>query len=149
MSDDEDDYLSEKFLQQITSKSSSSTSKTYSQRRKEAQKQSEFRNLAGRIKSRKEIEEEEKEALKDGLATSLFEREKLAEAEGIGGSKGFKMMSKMGFKPGQTLGRQNNEDESRTSNATVTDSAAGASSTAQTTKRAVPVAINFWEGTSQ
>jgi len=38
-----------------------------------------FRNLAGRAKSKKEIERENLEALKEGMGTSLFEREKLGD----------------------------------------------------------------------
>lgn len=140
MSDGEDDYLSDKFLQQLTSASSASASKTYSQRRKDAQKQSDMRNLAGRTKSRKELDEEARERLRDGMATSLFEREKLAAAEGANESKAFKMMSKMGFKPGQTLGRQGDLDKASESGD------AGASTVPQPAKRAVPISINFWDG---
>ena len=62
----------------------------------------EIRNLAGRTKSKKEIEKESLEARKEGMGTSLFERGKLGE---IGGpSKATNMMTKMGFKPGQTPG---------------------------------------------
>ena len=137
MSDEEDDYLSEKFLQQLTSKAQPSTSKTYAERRKEAQRQAEIRNLAGRTKSRKEIEKEEMEALKEGMNTSLFEKEKLAAAEGGAQSKAMKMMSKMGFKPGQTLGRQ----EETPKPATTED----APSRRQGLK-ATPIVINLWEG---
>src|SRR5450432_252121 len=106
MADEEDDYLSDKFLQQLASKSQPSSSRSYAERRKEAQRQAEIRNLAGRTKSRKELEKEAMETLKEGMNTSLFEKEKLAAAEGGTQSKAMKMMSKMGFKPGQTLGRQ-------------------------------------------
>jgi hypothetical protein len=99
-SDEEEDYLSEKFLAGITA----SGPKTYSQRRQEAQRQAEIRNLAGRSKSKKEIERENLEALKEGMGTSLFEREKLGEVGGP--SKAMNIMAKMGFKPGQTLGQQ-------------------------------------------
>jgi len=79
MSDEEEDP--EIFLAGIAARSSSG-SKTYSQRRREAQLQSEIRNLAGRARSKKEIERENLEALKEGMGTSLFEREKLGQVEG-------------------------------------------------------------------
>lgn len=138
MSDEEDDYLSEKFLQQLTSNSKSSTSKSYAERRKEAQRQAEIRNLAGRTKSRKELEKEEMETLKEGMNTSLFEKEKLAAAEGGTQSKAMKMMSKMGFKPGQTLGRQ----EEATNIPISTDGAIRKQG-----PKSTPIAINLWEGT--
>ncbi|KAG8842831.1 hypothetical protein FRB91_003896 [Serendipita sp. 411] len=93
MAEDEDDYLSDKFLQQLTSKSDKPFTQTYSQRRKEAQRIAETRNIAGRTKSRKELEKETIDTLKEGMATSLFEREKLAEAEGGTQSKAMKMMN--------------------------------------------------------
>ena len=103
MSDEEEDYLSEKFLAGAVAQSSSS-SKTYAQRRREAQRQAEIRNLAGRTKSKKEIERESLEALKEGTGISLFEREKFDEVGGPG--KALNMMAKLGFKPGQALGKQ-------------------------------------------
>lgn len=131
MDSDEDDYLSEKFLQQL--KDTSKPAKSYSERRKEAQRQSEARNLAGRMKSRKQIEQEAMEALKEGMNTSLFERESLAE--GGGQSKAMKLMSKMGFKPGQSLGRREEETDNSES-----------SKLQSSSKRTVPISINMWEG---
>ncbi|KAG8829320.1 hypothetical protein FRC18_009389 [Serendipita sp. 400] len=139
MAEDEDDYLSDKFLQQLTSKSDKPFTQTYSQRRKEAQRIAETRNIAGRTKSRKELEKETIDTLKEGMATSLFEREKLAEAEGGTQSKAMKMMSKMGFKPGQALGRQEQKPESEHVNTT---GDAGSSRSA----KAAPIPINIWEG---
>ena len=63
-----------------------------------------IRNLAGRAKSKKEIEKESLEVLKEGMGTSLFERERFGEVRGP--SKAMNMMAKIGFKPGQTLGKQ-------------------------------------------
>jgi G-patch domain len=135
---DEDDYLSDKFLASLEAQSKSSTFKTYAQRRKDAQKQSEIRNLAGRSKSRKEIEQEALEMLKEGMSTSLFEREKLAAAEGgAGQSKAMKMMRKMGYQPGQALGRTEE-------NSDATDS----QTEALPARRVAPIAINLWEGAS-
>jgi len=48
------------------------------------------------------------ESREEGLNKSLFERAKEEEASGIGtGSKALSMMMKMGFKPGQALGKSN------------------------------------------
>ena len=134
--DDEDDYLSDKFLQRLEAKEKSN--KSYSQRRNEAQREAETRNLAGRTKSKKELEKEAMDKLKEGMSTSLFEREKLAVAEGGTESKAMRMMSKMGFKPGQALGRQE---------ASVPSSdPAGGSKAATNSKKTVPISINLWEG---
>ncbi|EIW82229.1 hypothetical protein CONPUDRAFT_136758 [Coniophora puteana RWD-64-598 SS2] len=122
MSDEEDDYFSDKFLIPEAPASRSAGPKTYSQRRRDAQlKQAE----ASRIKSRREREEE---ARRMGLETSLIERAMQGKAgkddngsgNGVGngkkeadngggegegeGSKALSMMMKMGFKPGQALG---------------------------------------------
>jgi len=51
----------------------------YAQRRQEVQRRSEIRNLAGQTKSKKEIERESLEVLKEGMGTSLFERERPGE----------------------------------------------------------------------
>lgn len=100
-SDGEEDYLSDKFLFD----SNPSTSKqglTYAQRRKEAQRQSETKNIENRKKSRRQLEQEARE---DGLKRSLFERAQAEEQELGHRNKAMEMMFKMGFKPGQTLGR--------------------------------------------
>ncbi|KAF8313044.1 hypothetical protein DL93DRAFT_2059484 [Clavulina sp. PMI_390] len=102
MSDDEDDYLSDKFLLGDTSSSSknrnASKPTTYSEMRKQALRAAEAKNAAGRKKSRREIVEE-------GLNTSLFDKAKEQEAAGMGKNKALGMMMKMGFKPGQSLGK--------------------------------------------
>ncbi|KAI0346744.1 hypothetical protein BDW22DRAFT_1322252 [Trametopsis cervina] len=103
MSDDEDDYLSDKFLAQAASSSSASSAKTYSDRRKEAQRLAAIKNEQNRRKSRRQLELESRE---EGLSTSLFERAKNEEAEGgAPKNKALAMMMKMGFKPGQSLGQ--------------------------------------------
>lgn len=114
MSDDEEDYLSDKFLANLeASHPSSSTSKstTYSDLRKQAAKQSQLKQEANRKKSQKEVREE-------GLKTSLFERaaaEKQqqqlegSDSNGGGGNKALSMMMKMGFKPGEALGKRDEE----------------------------------------
>jgi hypothetical protein len=99
MAEDEDDYLSDKFL---VESASLSQPKTYAQRRKEAQKQAQIKNDENRLKSRRQREQESRE---EGLSKSLFERAKEEEESGIStGNKALSMMMKMGFKPGQSLG---------------------------------------------
>ncbi|GJE84658.1 G patch domain-containing protein [Phanerochaete sordida] len=99
MSEDEDDYLSDKFLAESATSTSSSSTKTYTERRKEALRLSAIKNEQNRKKTRHQLEQE---ALEEGLNTSLFER---AKDEGGGSNKALSMMMKMGFKPGQSLGQ--------------------------------------------
>ena len=100
--DDDDDYLSDKFL---TNTSANTTTKptTYSQIRKEAQKKAQLKNEQNRHKGRRQLELESRE---EGLSKSLFERAKEEEDSGLVGSsnKALSIMMKMGFKPGQSLG---------------------------------------------
>lgn len=103
-SDDEDDYLSDKFLFADTTPSSSKPA-TYSDKRREALRKAQLKNEQNRKKSRRELELESRE---EGLSKSLFERAAEQAPAGDGGAPGNKalaMMMKMGFKPGQTLGR--------------------------------------------
>ena len=76
--DDEDDYLSDKFLFASEAAASSSKAQTYSERRKQAQKQSDLKNKQNRTKSRRE---RELEAREEGLKRSLFERAKEEEEQ--------------------------------------------------------------------
>lgn len=124
MSDEEDDYLSDKFLASLEApKPSTSSATSYAERRRIAQRESERKRIEGRIKSRRELEEESR---REGLSRSLFEKEmeKTAGSEpgagsknpdgetrvegggGSGASKAMSMMLKMGFKPGETLGKK-------------------------------------------
>jgi hypothetical protein len=102
MSDDDDDYLSEKFLLNASA-STAAKPTTYSQIRKEAQKKAQQKNVQNRHKSRRQLELESRE---EGLSKSLFERAKEEEDSGLVGSsnKALSIMMKMGFKPGQSLG---------------------------------------------
>jgi len=104
MSDEEDDYLSDKFLLESAS-AQTSASKTYSQIRKDAQKRAAIKNEQNRKKTHKEIREE-------GLSKSLFERAR-EEEPSSGGNKALMMMMKMGFKPGQALGRIEDNDSTK------------------------------------
>ncbi|KAI0676863.1 hypothetical protein C8Q78DRAFT_961715 [Trametes maxima] len=171
MSDEEDDYLSDKFLIEATAASSSSSSapKTYAERRKEAAKRAALKNEQNRTKSQREAREE-------ALARSLFERAQEEARESGQQNKALAMMMKMGFKPGQALGReedgsrereqeQEGKQEGRLSGAAVhlEDGEAGPSRAGigarskadedeqqdgkpQIGHRKVPLAINEWEG---
>ncbi|KAF9263577.1 hypothetical protein L218DRAFT_927305 [Marasmius fiardii PR-910] len=99
---DEDDYLSDKFLVESTAQPSRPT--TYTQIRKNAHKRAELKNEQNRKKSQREVREE-------ALNKSLFERAK-EEEPSSGGNKALTMMMKMGFKPGQSLGKVDDEEDS-------------------------------------
>jgi len=170
MSEEEDDYLSDKFLQQLEASShskSSSTPKTYTQRRHEAERISALKNEQNRRKSRKQLEQESRE---EGLSKSLFERAK-EEEESHGGqqNKALAMMMKMGFKPGQALGKDyddhsdddhavptktiaspeppQEEDTERASKTPTVERESGSPppQTSALKHRTVPLPINEWE----
>ncbi|KAI5894068.1 uncharacterized protein SCHCODRAFT_02700622 [Schizophyllum commune H4-8] len=163
MSDEEDDYLSDKFL---LAASAPEKPQTYSQRRKEAEKRAHERNVQNRKKSRRQLEQQARE---EGLSKSLFERaaeearaveEARAEEEqgkateegnAPAGNKALAMMMKMGFKPGQSLGRQEEEDEEKVEEEQKAESSTrtrSPSASAATTSRHLinPIAINEWSG---
>jgi hypothetical protein len=113
--EDEDDFMSDKFLAQAASAEASKGPKSYTQRRKEALKRSEEK---GYIKSR---QEREKEAREEGLRRNLLIQQETerstsngvpsasgtAGVSGAGsGNKALEMMMKMGFKPGEALGKK-------------------------------------------
>jgi hypothetical protein len=92
MSDAEDDYLSDKFLAESLA-SSSSKKLTYVERRREAQRKAEIKNVQNRKKSRRQLEEESRQ---EGLSKSLFEKAKEEEQTGAGGTnKAMAMMLKV------------------------------------------------------
>jgi len=99
MADDgDDDYLSDKFL----TVAELHKPKTYSEKRKEALRESRLKSQQNRTKSKREVELESRE---EGLSKSLFERAEDDKASGRGPeNKALSMMMKMGFKPGQALG---------------------------------------------
>ncbi|KZT26980.1 hypothetical protein NEOLEDRAFT_1131478 [Neolentinus lepideus HHB14362 ss-1] len=105
MAEEEDDYFSDKFLVD-TNAVSTSKPKTYSQHRKEAERKARLKQEQNRMKSRKQRELESRE---EGLSKSLFERAKEEEAAHGKGNKALSMMMKMGFKPGQSLGKQEDD----------------------------------------
>ncbi|KAF8639632.1 hypothetical protein AX17_000897 [Amanita inopinata Kibby_2008] len=139
MSHDEDDYFSDKFLADVTP--SHSGSKTYVQRRKEAERLSRLKNEQNRKKSRRQLEKESQAA---GLSRSLFERDTDGGVQGSGSSsnKALSMMMKMGFQPGQPLGKRPEDDVS------AVDSGASESNLAegQNRHKIEPLSITEWEG---
>lgn len=148
MSDDEDDYLSDKFLVETTTTASSSSTKTYSDRRKEALRLAAIKNEQNRKKSRRELELESRE---EGLSKSLFERAK-DEPQNTGSSKALAMMMKMGFQPGQSLGQVDTPAEkprspSREASAPVDETKDGVAAASQ--HRINPLPLNEWTGESR
>jgi len=157
MLSDEDDYLSNKFLDDEQANPSKPT--TYSQLRKAAQKKAQSKNEQNRIKSRRQREIESRE---EGLSKSLFERAKEEEASMNSGNKALSIMMKMGFKPGQALGNNDNdipsssppnddaEDESQkigfTSNRSTTEESLSVRNTVHTKHKTEPLPLNEWEG---
>ncbi|KIJ70278.1 hypothetical protein HYDPIDRAFT_164369 [Hydnomerulius pinastri MD-312] len=156
MSDEEDDYLSDKFLVETTT-AATSQPKTYAQRRQEALKQSQLKNEQNRQKSRRQIEQESRE---EGLGKSLFERAK--EDKDGGENKALGIMMKMGFKMGQSLGKMEDsppketaplpgpseESDGTSENGTRESSeVADAPSTSIKTRHKVePLPLNEWTG---
>ncbi|KDR83538.1 hypothetical protein GALMADRAFT_235745 [Galerina marginata CBS 339.88] len=134
--DDDDDYLSDKFLLDASTASSAKKPATYSQLRKEAQKRAQLKNEENRVKGRRQREIESRE---DGLSKSLFERAKEDEAAGLegGGNKALNIMMKMGFKPGQSLGNAGGHQTEETS---ARDEAQATRSPTTTTALSLPTA---------
>lgn len=114
-----DDYLSDKFLTEPTV----NQPKTYAQRRKEAARLSSLKQEQNRKKTRRQLEQESRA---EGLSKSLF------EAQDASSSKALSMMLKMGFKPGQSLGKPTDNVEQ--------------SAAASSQHKTDPVPINEWEG---
>lgn len=111
MSNDEEDYLSDKFLAQMEAASKPPQPKSYAERRKQALRQSQSLNEQNRKKSRKQMELEARE---EGLQTSLIQKAQEEAKETGKQNKALAIMMKMGFKPGQSLGG-NNESSPSTS----------------------------------
>lgn len=106
---EEDDYLAD--LDKFLVNSDKSAAKTYSDHRKDAQKRSKLKNEQNKLKGRRQRELESRE---EGLSKSLFERAKEDEDAGIGsGNKALSIMMKMGFKPGQSLGKTDEPSDSK------------------------------------
>lgn len=101
MSDDEDDYLSDKFLARLEAASKPQQPKSYTERRKEALKQSQLLSEQNRKKARKQMELETRE---EGLQINLIQKAQEEAQESGKQNKALAIMMKMGFKPGQSLG---------------------------------------------
>lgn len=145
MSGDEDDYLSDKFLATL---SSNPAPKTYSQLRKEADKKAKLKNEQNRIKSRRQREVEARE---EGLSKSLFERANEEQEAGIAsGNKALSMMMKMGFKPGQSLGRVEDVATPPSDKGADTDLDSGYTASTKSNAKQItePIPLNEWAGQS-
>lgn len=93
MSDEEDDYMSDAFLAKLEDVKPSLIKNNSMKRQIEIEtKQNEMRN------KRKPIHEVQKDKMKEGLSTAL-----------TSDNKGFAMLSKMGFKPGTSLGKSSSD----------------------------------------
>ncbi|KAJ7068108.1 hypothetical protein C8F01DRAFT_1078710 [Mycena amicta] len=115
--------------------STSSAAKSYSQLRKDAEKKSREKNEQNRIKGRRQREVESRE---EGLNKSLFVRAKEDEDAGISSSnKALSIMMKMGFKPGQALGKPENDPQ---------PDAPSETPNIATSHKADPLPINEWTG---
>ena len=124
---EDDDYLSDKFLLDTTS--SDSAPQTYAQRRKEAEKLSRLKQEQQKKKSRRQ---QEQESRSQGLSTSLF------EAQDAGSNKALSMMMKMGFRPGQSLGKSSDDRPS--------DEPPARSTPTLLPHRTEPLSITEWQG---
>lgn len=114
--DEDDDYLSDKFL--VTAASTTTKASSYSEIRKEAHRKAQLKNVLNRQKGR---HQREIEAREEGLSKSLFERAKEEAASGSGSTnKALSIMMKMGFKPGQSLGNTGDHDGSHESSGSPT-----------------------------
>jgi len=112
MSDDEDDYLSDKFLARLEEAPKPRQPESYIDRRKQALKQSQLLNERNRKKSRKQMELEARE---EGLQTNLIQKAQEEAKESGKQNKALAIMMKMGFKPGQGLGESHEESSSSSS----------------------------------
>jgi hypothetical protein len=101
MSSSEDDFMSDKYLVEPPAKKP--THQTYAQRRSLAAK----KHLESQPKPRAVREEE---ARRKALETSLFER---GEEQGVGAGKAMGLMMKMGWKPGEGLGKRAEEPQEK------------------------------------
>ncbi|TFY69927.1 hypothetical protein EVJ58_g158 [Rhodofomes roseus] len=153
MADEEDDYLSDKFLLESAPPARAAPT-TYAERRKEAQRLSAIKNEENRKKSRRQLEQEARE---EGLSKSLFERAKDEEALGQQ-NKALAMMMKMGYKPGESLGQRYGDPPPVQGSAPASESAtpdndapADSPSVAEPVKggighRLEPLPLNEWAG---
>ena len=127
--EEDDDYLSDKFLTEAAT--AVSEAKSYAQRRKDAEKLSRLKNEQNKKKSHRQLEQESRS---EALSRSLF------EAQDVGSNKALSMMVKMGFKPGQSLGRPSEDGM------LVAQSGQSTSTLSFATHKTEPLPINEWQG---
>lgn len=112
--DDEFDFMDDAFLAQaaeLEKKDSKGKNQTYGEMRLQALKQSEDKNMAGRILSKKQ---RERERIEEGLERNIIDEaanksQQKDSEEGDTSNKALNMMMKMGFKPGQSLGKRKDD----------------------------------------
>lgn len=97
MSDEEEDYMSDAFLAKLQDVTPSLIKNAAEKRRNEIEAKRQLQ-LKSKPKSVQELQEEK---LKEGLNTAL-----------TSDNKGFAMLSKMGFKPGTSLGKSSTAESS-------------------------------------
>lgn len=142
---EEEDYLSDAFLLKAETASTSS-SLSYSERRRKAQRDAETKDLQNRKKKQRQLE---LDARQEALSKSLFERAKEEEESGAKpGNKALSMMMKMGFKPGQSLGKTDDVVEEPASSSTTTDPATATRSSTTAPHLIEPLPIKMWAGRS-
>ncbi|KZS97507.1 hypothetical protein SISNIDRAFT_472522 [Sistotremastrum niveocremeum HHB9708] len=89
----------------------------------------------------------ELDARQEALSKSLFERAKDEEESGAKpGNKALSMMMKMGFKPGQSLGKTDDVVEEPASSSTTTDPATATRSSTTAPHLIEPLPIKMWAG---
>lgn len=121
--EEEDDYLSPKFLQPEPATSAKGNKRDYASLRREAQRKSDDaqRRNNERTMSRKQVE---RSAREEGLSKNLISDARTQSS----GNKALEMMTKMGYKPGQSLGQPTTQ------------------SSDEKQKRATPLEIRMREG---
>ncbi|OTB08831.1 hypothetical protein M426DRAFT_316854, partial [Hypoxylon sp. CI-4A] len=97
--EDDDDYMNMTFGEEPTK-----APETSLQRRQRLKREGEIK---GRVKSKAELEAEERETREEALSKSLLDAARAKK------SKGFAMMAKMGFKAGAALGSGENAENAR------------------------------------
>lgn len=147
MSESEDDFMSDKFLHPEAS-TSNSKPRDYASIRREAQRQSELKQLENKARhvSRRE---RERAAREEGLSKNLISEARISEeGKPEPQNKALDMMRKMGFKPGQSLGKQSANQP--TQNSSQPEDVAPVPSEQDESnplkRRAVPLEIHMREG---
>jgi hypothetical protein len=143
MSDSEDDFMSDKFLVEAPA-----AEKSYKAKRDASLLKGQRAGLAKNLQSAKVREEQQR---REGLNTSLFEKEDHQEASGSGGGKAMAMMMKMGWKVGEGLGKK--EVEEPTTKRKVDDDEedgeaprGGIGSSSRKAPRTEPIRVSLWSG---